>query len=332
MSIVRHISFPIAGALLRCTAAPPRLARLRILRTYRPFDRSECPTRRLWFRVMPRGPGLNAAFTCCHPRASTDSQQTIERMTLHSVRLEAFRPGYKVSRSMAKGICSSRTDNSSTITVYGAPTIRQACGKIIGMIQDSFSQPTDAASLNAVTGRIVVAANQEVDVCSLRHGCTKRLNAPFLNFSASIAVSHDGDCWAEADEASGPGVLYYFKGCNSDGQLTSGFYGGGDNYGGLDIDKYGNIVSIFANFHNTPAVYVYSGCNPTCAPVSGPLPLVGNGTYGHLNKDSTAFAVADTQFSSIDVYKFTPTSLRFEYSFNGGLSGIEGVAYNPRAK
>ena len=139
------------------------------------------------------------------------------------------------------------------------------------MIQDSFSQPTDAASLNAVTGRIVVVANQEVDVCSLRHGCTKRLNAPFLNLSASIAVSHDGDCWAEADEASGPGVLYYFKGCNSDGQLTSGFYGGGDNYGGLDIDKYGNIVSIFANFHNTPAVYVYSGCNPTCAPDSRPV-------------------------------------------------------------
>jgi hypothetical protein len=127
-------------------------------------------------------------------------------------------------------------------------------------------------------------------------------------------------------------VLYYFKGCNSDGQLTTGYYGDGDNYGGLDIDKYGNIVSIYANYHNTPAVYVYSGCNPTCAPVSGPLPLVGNGTYGHLNNDSTEFAVADTQFSSIDVYKFTPTSLRFEYSFNGGLSGIEGVAYNPRAK
>ncbi len=175
--------------------------------------------------------------------------------------------------------------NSSTITVNGAPTKRQACGKVVGMIQDSFSQPTDAASLDAATGRIVVIANREVNVCSLRHGCTKRLNAPFLNLSASIALSHDGDCWAEADEASGPGVLYYFK-----------------------------------------------GCNPICAPVSGPLPLVGNGTYVHLNKDSTGSAVADTQFSSIDVYKFKPTSLHFEYSFNGGLSGIEGVAYNPRAK
>jgi hypothetical protein len=222
--------------------------------------------------------------------------------------------------------------DSSTITVYGASTSRHACGKIIGVIQDPFGQPVDAASLNASTGRIIVIAEQQVDVCSLRHGCTKRLSADLLTAAASVALSRDGDCWAEADAVSGPGVLYYFRGCNSDGQRTSGYYGGSDNYGGLDIDGYGNLVSIFANYHNSPAIYVYSGCNPTCAPVSGPLPLVGNGTYGHLNKDSTEFAVADTQFSSIDVYKFTPTSLRFEYSFDDGLSGIAGVAYNPRAK
>jgi hypothetical protein len=222
--------------------------------------------------------------------------------------------------------------DSSTITVYGAPTTSDACGKIVGVIQDPFGQPVDAASLDAATGRIVVIAQQQVDLCSLRHGCTKKLGADLLTAAASIALSPDGDCWAEADATSGPGVLYYFKGCNSDGQRTSGYYGGGDNYGGLDVDKYGNIVSIFANYHNTPAIYVYSGCNPTCEPVSGPLPLVGTGTYGHLNKDSTEFAVADTQFSSIDVYKYSPTSLRFEYSFNGGLSGIIGVAYNPRAK
>ncbi|MEO7201551.1 MAG: hypothetical protein ABI431_02570 [Candidatus Tumulicola sp.] len=221
---------------------------------------------------------------------------------------------------------------SSTITVYGAPSTHEACGKIIGVMQDPFGQPVDAASVNAATGRIVVIAEQQVDICSLRHGCTKRLGAGLLTAAASIALSRNGDCWAEADAPSGPGVLYYFKGCNSDGQLTTGYYGGSDNYGGLDIDNYGNIVSIFANYHNTPAVYVYSGCNPVCAPVSGPLPLVGNGTYGHLNKDSTELAVADTQLSSIDVYKFSPTSLRFEYSFTGGLSGIAGVAYNPRAQ
>ncbi len=168
--------------------------------------------------------------------------------------------------------------NSSTITVYGAPAMGEACGKIIGVIQDPFRQPVDAASLDAVTGRIVVAAFGEVDVCSLRHGCTKSLQASYLDEVASVALSRDGD------------------------------------------------------YHNSPALYVYAGCNPTCAPISAPLPLVGNGTYGHLNKDSTEFAVADTQFSTIDVYKFTPTSLHFEYSFNGGLSGIEGVAYNPRAK
>jgi hypothetical protein len=137
---------------------------------------------------------------------------------------------------------------------------------------------------------------------------------------------------AEGDEASGPGTLDYFKGCNSEGQVTTGYYGGGDNYGGIDIDKYGNIVSIFANYHNRPALYVYSGCTPACTMLSGPLPLHGNGTYGHLNKDSTEFAAADSRYSAIDVYKYSPTSLTYEYGFDSGLSGVYGVAFNPRAE
>ncbi|MGA2760118.1 MAG: hypothetical protein ABSF08_07380 [Candidatus Cybelea sp.] len=158
------------------------------------------------------------------------------------------------------------------------------------------------------------------------------MSGPYLDAPASIALSRRGDCWAEGDEASGPGTLDYFKGCNSAGQVTTGYYGGGDNYGGLDIDKDGNIVSIFANYHNSPAVYVYSGCNPACTTLSGPLPLHGNGTYGHLNKDSAEFAAADSQYSSIDVYKYSPSSLTYEYSFDSGLSSVDSVAFNPRAE
>lgn len=220
---------------------------------------------------------------------------------------------------------------SSTITVYAAPTVSRACGQILGVIRDPFGQPLDAASLDAVSGRIVAVAQGQVDVCSLRRGCTKSLAAPYLGAPASVALSRDGDCWAEGDAPSGPGTLYYFKGCNTAGQLTSGYQGGGDNYGGLDIDKYGNIVSIFANYHNSPALYVYSGCAPACTMRSGPLPLRGTGTYGHLNKDSTEFAAADSQYSEVDVYKYSPTSLTYEYAFNRGLSSVYGAAFNPRA-
>lgn len=221
---------------------------------------------------------------------------------------------------------------SSTITVYAAPTISRACGEVLGVIRDPYGQPVDAASLDAVKGRIVVAAAQQVDICSLRRGCTRSLAAPNLDAAASIALSRNGDCWAEGDEVSGPGTLDYFKGCNSAGQVTTGYEGGGDNYGGLDVDKYGNIISIFANYHNSPALYVYSGCTPACTMLSGPLPLHGTGSYGHLNKDSTEFAAADSQYSSIDIYKYSPTSLTYEYSFDGGLSEVDGVAFNPRAE
>jgi hypothetical protein len=47
---------------------------------------------------------------------------------------------------------------SSTITVYAAPTRPKACGRMLGVIQDRYGQPVDAASLDAVSGRIVVVA------------------------------------------------------------------------------------------------------------------------------------------------------------------------------
>jgi len=221
---------------------------------------------------------------------------------------------------------------SSTITVYAGPTGPQACGKKLGVIHDRDGQPVDAASLDAASGRIVVAANSpHVDVCSLRRGCTKSLTAPLLDIIASVALSRNGDCWAEGDEVSGPGGLYYFKGCNTDGVVATGYFSENDNYGGIDVDKHGNILSIVANYHNSPALYVYSGCNPACTMLSGPLPLKGTGTYGHLNADSTEFAAADSQNSSIDVYKYSPTSLTYEYSISRGLSAVAGVAFNPPA-
>jgi hypothetical protein len=221
---------------------------------------------------------------------------------------------------------------ASTITVYDAPTKPNACGKVLGAIQDTYGKPIDAASLDAAGGRIVVASQDRVEICSLRQGCTASLSAPNLDTVSSIALWKNGDCWAQADATSGPGILDYFKGCDNDGEETTGYEGGEDNFGGIYLDEYGNIVSIFANYKNSSALYVYSGCNPACTMVSGPLPLRGNGSYGDLNKASSEFFAADYQYSSVDVFKYTPKSLIYEYSFDAGLSGgVYGVAFNPRA-
>jgi hypothetical protein len=125
-------------------------------------------------------------------------------------------------------------------------------------------------------------------------------------------------------------ALTYFKRCSGSGETATGF----DNpaSGGLDIDKDGHLVTVS---YSTPAVYVYSGCRPACKLIGGPFPLKGTGFYGHLNMDSTSFVAADYQHGEIDVYRYTPTSLKYMYSFNNGLSqssGVVGAAYNPSSK
>lgn len=52
----------------------------------------------------------------------------------------------------------------------------------------------------------------------------------------------------------------------------------------------------------TGQVWVYSGCNPTCALVGGPFPLFGQSGFGHLNHLSTRFATADYQRNQVDIY------------------------------
>ena len=156
-----------------------------------------------------------------------------------------------------------------------------------------------------------------------------------------IVMATNGDCWVysyiEGIELNGDQTtLYYFKKCSGTGQLTTGSPNSGDA-GGLDIDSQGNLVLVSSgSLNGTPAIYVESGCNPTCALVGGPLPLQGAGYYGKLNRDSTEFAAADSQNGTIDVYGYSPTSLTYQYSFSNGLPSGSifglGVAYNPRSK
>lgn len=221
-----------------------------------------------------------------------------------------------------------------TVIVYKGPGM---CGADIGSFADPYGQPSDAASANAKTGVIAVAnifgnsgAAGSISLCTLAGGCTTNLTNANMFEVAGVALAKNGDCWADATNSGGTATLTYFKKCTGPGQTATGFLN--TYYGGLDIDKNGNIVSIDAF---TPQLWVYKGCNPGCIKVGGPFPLQGDTIYGHLNQASTAFVAADYVNGEVDVYKYRRTGLLYQYSFNNGLSSsdtIEGAAYNPASK
>ncbi|MGC1381580.1 MAG: hypothetical protein WA814_11235 [Candidatus Baltobacteraceae bacterium] len=221
------------------------------------------------------------------------------------------------------------------VIVYQGPGM---CGSEIGSISDGYGQPSDAASMDAANGTIVVgnifgtSGAGGISLCSISAGCTAYLTNPAMYEVAGVAQANNGDCWASAIDSSGFPTLTYFQGCSGGGQVATGF----DNvfYGGLDIDKAGNLVSIDLIGSGTGSVWVYSGCNPSCSLVGGPFPLEGESVFGHLSKQSMTLATGDFEFGQVDVYNYSPTSLSYSYSFNNGFSpsdDVEGAAFNPRS-
>jgi hypothetical protein len=47
--------------------------------------------------------------------------------------------------------------------------------------------------------------------------------------------------------------------------------------------------------------------------------MQGFAVFGHLNKASTRFAVADYEANRVDIYKYSPSNLQFAYSFKPTL-------------
>ena len=124
-------------------------------------------------------------------------------------------------------------------------------------------------------------------------------------------------------------TLTYFKGCAGSGKTASGYRNA--YYGGLDIDNQGNLVSLS---YQDAKLYVYQGCNPQCTRVAGPFRMKGEATFGHVNAASNKLVTGDFQYGRIDVYNYSPTKIRFAYSFNRGFSPsevVEGAAFNPRS-
>lgn len=222
---------------------------------------------------------------------------------------------------------------TDTVIVFKGPKM---CGPKAGSVKDPYGQPSDAASADAVDGTIVIAnlfdTNKtpgSVSRCTLAHGCTTNLRNANMDEVAGVALARNGDCWASASNAKGTATLTYFKGCAGSGKKASGYRNA--YYGGLDIDKAGNLVSLsYAN----AKLYVYRGCNPKCALVGGPFGMKGQATFGHLNANSSKLVTGDFQYGQIDVYNYSPAKVRFAYSFNRGFNlseDVEGAAFDPRS-
>jgi hypothetical protein len=221
------------------------------------------------------------------------------------------------------------------IYVFGGPKL---CGTEIAKLHDPYGLPVDVASRNAASGTIAVANVEDdgpisdpppgsITVCTVSAGCTANLTNKVMYRVAGVAVDNSGDCWASAFDAKKKAALVYFAGCTGAGSVASGFKN--TSYGGLEIDSKGNILSID---YQSRDVFVYSGCNPKCTLVAGPLALHDTAIYGKVNATGTLFATADYNAGSVDVYRYDGKSIKFEYSFSQDLnasSAAEGIAFSP---
>jgi hypothetical protein len=233
-----------------------------------------------------------------------------------------------------KGNLIDPDGGTRTVIVFQGPGM---CGSEMGSFDDPYGQPADASSPDAATGTIAVGnifdnsdAPGSISICTMSGGCTANLTNSNMDEVAGVAMDNSGNCWASATNSAGTATLTYFAGCTGAGEATTGFMN--SYYGGLDIDANGNLVSISA-FDSE--LYVYSGCNPDCTLVGGPYSLHNESVFGHVNKQSMAFAAGDFENGEADVYDYSPSAVTYQYSFDNGLSSsldVEGAAYNPRSK
>ncbi len=236
-----------------------------------------------------------------------------------------------------KGNLIDPDGGSRSIIVFKGPGM---CGAKAASASDSFGQPVDAASSDALNGKIVVANMFDnnskagsVSVCTMKSGCQTNLTNSGIYEMVGVAMDKKGNCWASAYNTQFLPTLTYFAKCNGAGVATTGY--GNTSPGGLDIDDAGDLVAIDTSANNTGALVIYSGCKPACKVVGGPFPLHGETFWGHLNQKSTAFATANYVAGEIDVYKYSTTALTYLYSFSNGLNAsysVKGAAYNPRSK
>jgi hypothetical protein len=220
------------------------------------------------------------------------------------------------------------------VTIYEGP---QLCGESLGTFTDPYGVAADAATANAVTGKIVVAnlfvspsdPIGNLAICTLAKGCRKELTSSTITGKvAGVALAENGDCWASSENSDGnAATLTYFKGCTGSGAAATGWQNA--SYGGLMTDKQGDLVSIDIS---DSALWVYKGCNPGCTLVGGPFTLEGNSAYGGLNARRDRLALGDYENSQVDIYAYSSTKLTYLYSISSDLfpsDSVEGAAFSP---
>ncbi|HEX3368257.1 MAG TPA: hypothetical protein VHS56_01670, partial [Candidatus Cybelea sp.] len=171
------------------------------------------------------------------------------------------------------------------------------CGPWAATIADPYGQPTGAAANDAIHGTIAVAnifdlyGPGSISLCTVSGGCTQNLTNPNLYAVGGVAMDRQGNCWGSGFNSSYASVLIYFAGCSGSGVAATGI-ANTQGYGSIDIDEHGNLVVV-----SIPTdLYVYHGCKPKCKKIGGPFSLEGDTIFGHLNKNSTAFAAGDSQY------------------------------------
>lgn len=221
----------------------------------------------------------------------------------------------------------------SEVHVYRGPGL---CGGEIGKVHDPYGQAANAASLNAPTGKIVVvnlvtSSKGNVVVCTLKGGCTTKLDPNPHGEPLGVAMAKNGDCWVAS--GSGPPLytpyLTYWHGCTGKGKAATGLRN--EYTGGLSIDKDGNLVSVSFG-GSTGQLWVYSGCNPTCKVVGGPFALQGNVVLGSVNHQSDLFGGMEQPSGQVGIWEYSPKKLTFKYAFSSGFSASMhplGFAFSP---
>ena len=170
-----------------------------------------------------------------------------------------------------------------------------------------------------------------LSICTFKGGCTVNLTNSAYFHVGGVGMSNSGDCWIDVKTSASGGVeLVYYKGCAGNGAIASGFQQ--TYYGGIDIDKSGNLV-IIDDMAEDVAPSIAAAIQPARSSAA-PFALKGESFWG----DLFSRIISSRQWTvhgSVDVYSYSTKNIKFIYSYNSGLSAAllpNGVAVNPRSK
>ena len=120
-----------------------------------------------------------------------------------------------------KGNLIDPDGGSRSIIIFKGPGM---CGAKAASTDDSFGQPVDAASNDALNGKIVVANMFDnnskagsVSVCTMKSGCQTNLTNSAIYEMVGVAMDKKGNCWASAYNTQFLPTLTYFAKCKGAG-------------------------------------------------------------------------------------------------------------------